>query len=749
MKAFVAVFRRELLDHRQLFLAALGLGVLLPIALTVVPVARAGSAADLRIAAALVTSVVMTVGMILLLGIGTFARPLAEGRLAFFFSRPLPTGAILGGKLAAALTALFGTLGLLWLPTALLSARQVFAEVDALPVWLAAVGIVAGLAFAVVAVHLATVALLGRGVWLAVELAALAFGSLAVLYALRLLFAAWADDAITRLGLGLGFGGGALVTAAALAALAAGRTDLALVHRRQSLGVAAVVALLSLGSVGYARWYVDVEVADLTAVRWATSAPTGGWAAVAGVAAGREAMAHYLLGPAGEEVFVGWGDRFFPAPRFSPDGRLVAWHRVIQESPRHFTSELVIADLTRGATEILAVPVHGYSPLFVWTKPGTEPPAADPADDSADGSAAPQPTGSSRSPQVILVSGRELLRVRPEATATPTRLLELPRDHDPNLLELTPDGLIELVSRAPREPGAAQFGDAAWLIDPGNGEVLRRGVAPADLGTTFDRSHRRVLVSRPPRPTEGGPTGPWATLVVDVASGTTVFELPWQTRFRDAWFLTDHSLVAIREQVGPQPGPGGAPPTAHEATGQRGAPGAPAPDTGAAPETQPSASGRATQTGGNFGAGDGTISGSASARAGSLPNARAGSTSGTTTALATLFWLSPDGTLRNSIPLGAPRARVIATAGPATVVLALTDQDPGDEPTRQARLVRVDLVTGALTPLLAKDEAVTSLYASFLATDPSIFLTSDGTLFAVDPASGAVTLLREGLPTGL
>ena len=109
MKAFAAVLGREIFERRLLALLALALGVA-AVALPLLPGVRPGGVAlaDLQGGMALGFALLLTMILALFLGGSIIAGDLAERRLGFFFSRPIPGWVIWGGKMAAALVLVFG-----------------------------------------------------------------------------------------------------------------------------------------------------------------------------------------------------------------------------------------------------------------------------------------------------------------------------------------------------------------------------------------------------------------------------------------------------------------------------------------------------------------------------------------------------------------------------------------------------------------------------------------------------------------
>ena len=295
----LAVAWRELRERWLLFPAALVLGCV-PLVLPAfgLKVAKA----DLGFAA-LFVALVLGAAAAVIIGTSMLGRDVANGRLGFLFSRPLPWGAIWGGKWLAAIVLVAAT-GLLafvpWMavyPLPSLGGRHGDSWWRAL---LDAEGSALLLTFVVLIVGLANasaVALRSRSAWLVVDGALL----------LAALWATWRFVAPLMLyGIGvMGFGAAwvpltlvlplalALVVGS-LAQVAIGRSDLQRAHRAGSLGFWAVIALSLALAAGNLQWALSVDPSALRT--WAvTRDPAGRWVYLGGSAERSGYYGHGLL----------------------------------------------------------------------------------------------------------------------------------------------------------------------------------------------------------------------------------------------------------------------------------------------------------------------------------------------------------------------------------------------------------------------------------------------------------------------
>src|SRR5438105_3374251 len=100
MRTLVRVAAREIEERRTALVAAAAAGIL-PFLIPLLPWVHS-DAATARGVTAFATTLNIGLGFALALGGTVLVRDLADGRISFFFSRPIPAFAIWGGKLLAA-----------------------------------------------------------------------------------------------------------------------------------------------------------------------------------------------------------------------------------------------------------------------------------------------------------------------------------------------------------------------------------------------------------------------------------------------------------------------------------------------------------------------------------------------------------------------------------------------------------------------------------------------------------------------
>jgi len=276
VNALAALFTLELGRRRHYLLFGGALGLL---ALALPWFGSTDPSATRAIAAGIFAFVHLLAGA-LFAGSALFVDDLAEGRSGFLVGRPFRTWQLLGGRVAAVLVALVGGVILTLLP-AIVAGAEVLGDSGSLAVvfstiagpkealLLPAADVVRPLALA-----LAVLGLIGlgnalglmariRGGWLLLDLTS------GVVLSAALLRAA---DQLTRTGAGalryLVLPGALVLAGLALAVatsaqVASGRTDGQRAHRAFSLAWFAAAVALSIGVVGYSRWYVTPSPYDV------------------------------------------------------------------------------------------------------------------------------------------------------------------------------------------------------------------------------------------------------------------------------------------------------------------------------------------------------------------------------------------------------------------------------------------------------------------------------------------------------
>lgn len=285
MNAFINVARRELVERKNVFIAALVAGFV-PYLIQLLRASGGNNGADARD-----LTVVMLVGLIgpalaVLLGATIIARDLAERRLGFFFARPLSSNSLWFGKLVAALlTITIGTL-LVCLPVAAVHGLK-WAQSWELPTKQALQIFSLLLLGAFFAAHTISTFARSKSAWVVADVALLlvtvSVGFASFKMAVRtssLQTLEWVTAAAVA---------AAFVTAISAGAwqLARGRTDRVASHRALSMALWGGLLLSAALLYGFMTWYVSADARDISLVAQFRTDSKNDWMYVEGRVAHR------------------------------------------------------------------------------------------------------------------------------------------------------------------------------------------------------------------------------------------------------------------------------------------------------------------------------------------------------------------------------------------------------------------------------------------------------------------------------
>ncbi|HLJ72948.1 MAG TPA: hypothetical protein VKU62_00080 [Thermoanaerobaculia bacterium] len=118
MNATLVIARRELTEKRFVFVTALAF-LALVLAVPFMPGVHDDERAGALIIGSLILATALSVGLAAILGGSIVGRELADGRLSFYFSKPLPATSIWWGKLIAAMTLILASFVIVGFPALL------------------------------------------------------------------------------------------------------------------------------------------------------------------------------------------------------------------------------------------------------------------------------------------------------------------------------------------------------------------------------------------------------------------------------------------------------------------------------------------------------------------------------------------------------------------------------------------------------------------------------------------------------
>jgi hypothetical protein len=286
-----AIFRREFVARRDLLWAALYIAVLV-VVMPLQPFISAFERADVRdlmsVGSALGAGLLLSIG----LGATFFGRDLSEGRLGFYFERPVRPVAVWLGRFLAVLTlvVLFEVMTLLpaWLSS---SDGLMIMTYVGWPKNFGAVGwaalIVMGPAFLLLLAHAVGVMARARTAWLFLDLAGLVAALTVAWLCVRPFVVGGFDDALLVVSLALAAGALVALLAGFAVGVHSGRCDLGRVHQVLSITLWGVMTVIFAGVVAYGTWLVTFGPSELGEFRVTDVSGDGRWIEVSGTSPGR------------------------------------------------------------------------------------------------------------------------------------------------------------------------------------------------------------------------------------------------------------------------------------------------------------------------------------------------------------------------------------------------------------------------------------------------------------------------------
>jgi ABC-type transport system involved in multi-copper enzyme maturation permease subunit len=285
MKNTLVIARRELLEKRFVFVTALAFTVLVLI-VPFMPGVHAGERRNALVVASLIFSAAFSVGLAAILGTNIIGRELSDGRLSFYFARPVSPASIWFGKLIAATVLVVVSFAVIILPASLGGVGNVVRTWttfgDALPTIRI---ILATAAVFFLLGHVIGTFVRSRSAWIVLDFIAATVCGVALWLVGRSLLLGFAVDLTKRVSLIFSIFAGLAIIAAGLWQVAQGRTDRKRSHIELSRFLWAAIGGGLLLLSGFTLWVVSVSLAD-TKPEFITQ--SGSWAIIAGPTKHRE-----------------------------------------------------------------------------------------------------------------------------------------------------------------------------------------------------------------------------------------------------------------------------------------------------------------------------------------------------------------------------------------------------------------------------------------------------------------------------
>jgi len=294
MKTTMAIMVRDIAARRELFLLAVAAAILISL-LPFLPNIVDYEKTDVRTVASGVGALAFGCIFALLFGATIFGNDLSEGRLGFFFSRPVSGFAIWWGRLLAAMALVWMVEIIVLMPALYHEGMRLVSSRDVTD-WLTILAyVVVPLLFFLLAHSLSILVRAGTP-WLFLDLGGAIVVTIFVWLNLRpmleigAVIALWviAGSLIAALLIALSVGGAM--------GIAVGRVDLRRVHSAQSLALWSTMAVCLAAITVYGGWLRDFGPRQFTDVDIMTVAPDGLWVEALGRAKGRlDVKRRYLV----------------------------------------------------------------------------------------------------------------------------------------------------------------------------------------------------------------------------------------------------------------------------------------------------------------------------------------------------------------------------------------------------------------------------------------------------------------------
>lgn len=319
----IVVARREIEERRFVFIAALAFTALTLI-VPFFPGIHSGDRRGALVVASMILATAFVEGLSTILGATIVGREMADGRLSFYFAKPIPAVSIWLGKIAAAAILIAGSFTVIILPGLIAGFAYGLPGWTREPIYfVAALMAVAATLFLVA--HTIGTMVRSRSPWIAIDFA-LAVGSGALLWTfIRFLADGQALQLIWMCLRVLGVLIAAAIIAAGAWQLSAGRIDRRRSHLEMSRFLWSAMAAILVVFGAFVAWVVAATPGDIVSNSIGTQSQTGPWAFVSGTARHRyDYRAAFLYNTQdGSHVRVNAVGDY----AFSGDGKVAAWSK--------------------------------------------------------------------------------------------------------------------------------------------------------------------------------------------------------------------------------------------------------------------------------------------------------------------------------------------------------------------------------------------------------------------------------------
>ena len=318
MNSTMAIAQRELIEKRFVLVAATAF-LVLALVMPIMPGVHAGQRAAALVVGSIGLSSIFTLGLAAILGSTIVGRDLSDGRLSFYFSKPVAATSIWWGKVLASAALLAACYVIIGFPALVAGAA---ARSDAAEI-LAAVPLIAVALF--LASHVISTFVRSRSAWFLLDFVALALFAGAIWILTLWLLNGFAVGLLRRLGEIAAVFMSLAVLAAGAWQIARGRTDRRRSHKELSRFLWGTLGCGVLIASGYVAWVVSATPGDIAVPDLAYQS-AGPWTFVGGLAKNRmDYHATFLYNiDTGRFLRIPKMPSWWPAG-FSRDGKVAVW----------------------------------------------------------------------------------------------------------------------------------------------------------------------------------------------------------------------------------------------------------------------------------------------------------------------------------------------------------------------------------------------------------------------------------------
>ncbi|MCD4749896.1 MAG: hypothetical protein K8R59_11030 [Thermoanaerobaculales bacterium] len=348
MRAFIAIMVREFTDRRTV-LGAAAVAAIIPFVLPYFNLVNS-PAHDVRGIMAWVMSLSLAWVSAVFLGSSMIGSELGQGRMGFYFSRPVSGLAIWGGKLIASYLLVVICELLVLLPVWLMPSSRAYFDHGPGEPWWGMVALLAGVPlFLLLVTHAVGIMWRARSAWVAIDTGVFLFLILILWISVSPLSFS-APEILFAIGIFLTLSLLVALLAAGAVQVVVGRTDPRRSHAALSITLWSIMFVATVLVGGYTGWVLAIGPEDLLEIETVEAAPSGPWICVSGPSRGRFDFQPWILFNRETSVSLrissSWPWWFSPVV-FSGDGKRVVW----VESDGLESWRLVFSDLGEGTPE--------------------------------------------------------------------------------------------------------------------------------------------------------------------------------------------------------------------------------------------------------------------------------------------------------------------------------------------------------------------------------------------------------------